>query len=206
MGWWYLVRHGETQWNAEERIQGQTDIPLHDGGRREAALTGKRLSDIRFASVYASDLGRTQETARIILGAQSVWPTPEISTTPLLREVSYGIFEGLTWSEIRERDPRMNDRQLVRSMDFAPEQGESFRQVLARTGKFASTQLQEHVNDDLLIVGHGGSLRALTIKILGLHEDDFWKLRGLNPASISILFQDGHDPALTSWNDVGHLT
>jgi broad specificity phosphatase PhoE len=205
MARWYLVRHGETQWNADERIQGQTDVPLHDGGRREAGLTGKRLSDTRFAAVYSSDLDRTQETASIILSAQSAQPAPEITTTPLLREVSYGIFEGLTWSEIREQDPRMNDRQLSRQMDFAPEQGESFRQVLARTGEFAATLLERHANGDLLIVAHGGSLRALTIKILGLHEDDFWKLRGLNPASISIVFQDGRDPALTSWNDVGHL-
>ncbi|MDA1036260.1 MAG: histidine phosphatase family protein [Chloroflexi bacterium] len=205
MARWYLVRHGETQWNADERIQGQTDVPLHDGGRREAALTGKRLSDTRFAAVYASDLGRTQETARIIVGAQSAQPTLEIATSELLREVGYGIFEGLTWTEIREQDPRMKERQFVRDLDFAPEQGESFRQVLARTGGFARTLVERHENDDLLIVAHGGSLRALAINILGLHHDDFWKLRGLNPASISIVFQDGHTPALTSWNDVGHL-
>lgn len=205
MARWYLIRHGETQWNAEERIQGQMDVPLHDGGRREAGLTGKRLSDTRFAAVYSSDLGRTQETASIILTAQSAQPTPEITTTPLLREVGYGVFEGLTWPEIREQDPRMRDRHLFREMDFAPDQGESFRQVLARTGEFAASLLERHANDDLLIVAHGGSLRCLAIKILGLHEDDFWKLRGLSPASISIVFQDGHDPALTSWNDVGHL-
>ncbi len=205
MARWYLVRHGETQWNADERIQGQTDVPLHDGGRREAALTGKRLSETRFAAVYASDLGRAHETARIIVGEQSAQPTPEISTTDLLREVSYGIFEGLTWAEIRDRDPRMSDRQFVRDLDFAPEKGESYRHVLARTGEFARTLAQRHGNDDVLVVGHGGSLRALTINILGLHEGDFWKLRGLGPASISVVWQNGPTPALTSWNDVGHL-
>lgn len=206
MARWYLIRHGETQWNADERVQGQADVPLHDGGRREATLTGNRLSDVRFATVYASDLKRTQETAHIILAAQSAQPAPEIVTTNLLREVGYGIFEGLTWTEIREQDARMKERRFVRDLDFAPDQGESFRQVLARTGDFARTLGERHRDDNLLIVAHGGSLRALATKILDLHEDSFWKLRGLNPASISIVTQDGETPALTSWNDVGHLT
>jgi broad specificity phosphatase PhoE len=204
MARWYLVRHGETHWNAEERIQGQSDIPLHETGRREAALTGRRLADVRFAAVYASDLGRTQETARIILGAQSAQP-PEVETHADLREVAYGLFEGMTWSEIRDMDGRMGDRKFVRDLDFAPPKGESFRQVLARTGRFASMLSERHANDDVLIVAHGGSLRALAVNILGLPEDTFWQLRGLLPASISIVLQDGGAPALMTWNDAGHI-
>jgi broad specificity phosphatase PhoE len=204
MARWYLVRHGETHWNAEERIQGQSDIPLHETGRREAALTGRRLADVRFAAVYASDLARTQETARIILGAQSVQP-PEVETHADLREVEYGLFEGMTWSEIRDMDGRMGNRQFVRDLDFAPPKGESFRQVLARTGTFASMLRERHTNDDVLIVAHGGSLRALAVNILGLPEDTFWQLRGLRPASISIVLQDGGVPALMAWNDAGHI-
>ena len=204
MARWFLVRHGETQWNAEERIQGQTDIPLHETGRREAALTGERLADTRFRAVYSSDLGRTQETARIILEAQSITP-PTIETNAALREVGYGIFEGMTWSEIHDKDKRMGDRQFVRDLDFAPPGGETFRQVLARTATFASMLQDRHANDDVLVVGHGGSLRALAINVLGFPPDVFWQLRGLRPASISIVLHDGGVAALTAWNDSGHI-
>jgi broad specificity phosphatase PhoE len=206
MARWYLVRHGETAWNAEERIQGQTDVPLHDGGRREAALTGKRLADTAFAAAYASDLSRTQETASIILEAQTAKAPPAIQPIPLLREISYGIFEGMTWQEIRAADPRMGDRQFSRDLDFAPPQGESFRQVLARVSGFAATLAERHDNDDILVVGHGGSLRALAVSLLGFPDDAFWNLRGLRPASISIVLRDGGAPALTAWNDAGHLS
>lgn len=204
MARWFLVRHGETQWNAEERIQGQTDVPLHETGRREATLTGRRLSDTRFAAVYSSDLLRTQETAGLILGEQAHTP-PAVETHANLREVAYGIFEGLTWSEIRDKDARMGERQFVRDLDFSPPDGETFRQVLARTKKFANLLRDRHVNDDVLVVAHGGSLRALAIGILGLPEGAFWQLRGLRPASISIVLNDGGVPALTAWNDAGHI-
>ena len=204
MARWFLVRHGETQWNAEERVQGQTDVPLHETGRREAAATGRRLSEIPFAAVYASDLGRTQETAAIIRGAHLASP-PEVQTHPDLREVAYGVLEGLTWSEIRQRDKSMNDRQFVRDLDFAPPGGETFRQVLARTGRFADMLRERHANDDVLVVGHGGSLRALAVRILGLPDYAFWQLRGLRPASISIILQDGGVPALTTWNEACHI-
>lgn len=204
MARWFLVRHGETQWNAEERIQGQTDIPLYGVGRGEASLTGKRLANTPFAAAYSSDLGRTQETARIILDAQSGTP-PAIETHATLREVGYGIFEGMTWSEIRDKDKRMGDRQFVRDLDFAPPKGETFREVLARTASFATMLQERHSTDDVLVVGHGGSLRALAINILGLPHEAFWQLRGLHPASISIVLQDGGVAALTAWNDSGHI-
>ena len=206
MARWYLVRHGETAWNAEERIQGQSDVPLHDAGRREAAITGARLSDTRFAAVFASDLSRSYETARIILDAQSTDAVPDISPSTNLREISYGIFEGMTWAEIRDMDPRMGDRQHTRDLDFAPERGESFRQVLGRVAEFGRELAARHGDDDVLVVGHGGSLRALAVSLLGLPDEAFWRVRGLKPASISIVLRDrGGPPALTVWNDTGHL-
>jgi broad specificity phosphatase PhoE len=184
MARWVLVRHGETAWNVEERIQGWTDVPLHDVGRREAALT-----------------------ARIILDAQTA--APALETDPALREISFGAFEGLTWTEMREREPRMADREVVRHLDFTPEDGESFRQLLERTGIFATTLRERHADDDVLVVAHGGSLRALAVRMLGLPDESVWQLRGLHSASISVISQGalagGDPPALTAWNDWGHL-
>ena len=205
MAYWYLVRHGETAWNAEERIQGQTDVPLHGPGRREAALTGRRLADTCFGAVYCSDLSRTQETARIIVDAQSAPGSPEVQPMPVLREIAYGAFEGLTWAEIGARDPGAGERQFSRDLDFAPERGETFRQVIARVGEFARVLKADHADEEGLVVGHGGSLRALLVCLLGLPDEAFWRFRGLRPASISVVRQDGGVPALVGWNDVGHL-
>ena len=70
MSKWYLVRHGETEWNVERRLQGQTDVPIHAGGRAAAERTAQRLASVSFSAVYSSDLNSTIETADIILAAQ----------------------------------------------------------------------------------------------------------------------------------------
>ena len=99
----------------------------------------------------------------------------------------------------------MEDRQYVRDLDFAPEQGESFRQVLHRVAMFSRQLEERHNDDDILVVGHGGSLRALAVSLLGFPDEAFWKIRGLQPASISMILRDGGTAALASWNDTGHL-
>ena len=203
-----LVRHGETAWNVKERIQGWTDVPLHGAGRREAALTGARLAAFRFVAAYASDMERTQETARIILDAQGPG-RPELQVDSALREIGFGVFEGLTWSEMREREPVMANRDAVRHLDFTPQNGESFRQLLARTGVFAAMIAERHADDDVLVVAHGGSLRTLAVRLLGLPDEAVWLLRGLHSASISVIAQgaprEGDPPSLMAWNDWGHL-
>ena len=204
MARWYLVRHGETAWNAENRVQGQSDVPLHDAGRHEASLTGERLSSVRFAAAYSSDLSRTEETARIILGKQA-GDAPPLRTDPLLREVAFGRYEGLKWDEIRLADERLGNREVARDLDFAPPEGESFREVLARVQGFAQALHDNHAADDVLVVGHGGTLRALAVALLGLPGETLWQLRGLKSGSISIVLKDGRWTSLTAWNDAGHL-
>ncbi|MEE8519587.1 MAG: histidine phosphatase family protein [Dehalococcoidia bacterium] len=206
MAKWYLVRHGETEWNADGRFQGQTDVPVHDGGRKAAALTGQRLAGVAFAAAYASDLRRARETAEIVLAAQPPAQAPAPRFDPALREIAYGVFEGLTWEQIQRSDPVMADRHVLRDLDFAPEGGESFRGLLTRTDAFVHRVKADHPSHDILVVGHGGSLRALAVSALGLPYDAVWNLRGLEPASISVITHEDGTPALTAWNDVGHLS
>lgn len=204
MGRWYMVRHGETSWNAEGRIQGQTDIPMHDGGREAAWRTGVRLADIRFDAVYASDLSRTRETAELILAAQTAAPPP-IVATPELREIFFGALEGLTADELEAVDPRAAHPQRARDLDYAPMGAESFRKLLDRLGAFGAELEAAHAGNDLLVVGHGGSLRALIITLLKLPYDALWRFRGLQPASLSVVIVDNGIASLTTWNDIGHL-
>ncbi|MEX2599892.1 MAG: histidine phosphatase family protein [Dehalococcoidia bacterium] len=205
MARWYLVRHGETDWNAQQRIQGHTDVPLNETGRAEAARTGARLANIPFAAVYASDLVRTQETARIILAQRLETDTAPVLARSALRELAYGIFEGKTWTEIRDLEPSLRDRPRDRYLDWAPEGGETFRALIDRLSGFARELEERHGHDDVLVVSHGGSLRALAVALLGLPYETFPRLRGLAPASISIITHEPGIQALTAWNDMGHL-
>jgi probable phosphoglycerate mutase len=205
MARWYLVRHGDTDWNQEQRIQGQMDVGLNDMGRAEVARTAQRLAGIIFTTVYASDLSRAWETASIILDARPANARPEPRPTRALREISYGAFEGKTWDEIRAMDPRTKDRSYTRDLDFAPDNGESFRQLLQRTGEFGESLVRDHSGENVLVVAHSGSLRALAVRLLGLPDDAFWRIRGMDPAAISILQREQDPPSLIGWNDSGHL-
>ena len=202
---WYLIRHGETQWNAERRVQGHTDVPLHDVGREQAALTGRRLADTRFGAVYSSDLIRARETAEIIVAASNTGPY-EIVFDERLREVSFGTLEGKTWIEMDGIDGVREAVQSERNLDFAPPGGESYRQMLDRLGAFADMLKQCHPSDDVLVVGHGAAFRALAVRMLGLPDETFWSLSGLRSASISrVRRRDDGRTALFAWSDAGHL-
>ena len=101
MGLFYFVRHGETEWNAEGRFCGRTDVPLSEAGRRQARLLGLRVKPLRVIALYSSPLRRALETARIIgevTGRESV-------VDPRLAELNYGAWEGLTLEEIKARNP-----------------------------------------------------------------------------------------------------
>src|SRR5262245_38220710 len=96
-----LIRHGETEWNRDERIQGQKDIPLSPIGEKQARLLGLRLKKVLCQAVYSSDLSRTRRTAEIALEGRSL----PIVFTPALRERDFGRWEGLTWDQIQREFP-----------------------------------------------------------------------------------------------------
>ncbi len=205
MAHWYLVRHGETEWNAQERVQGQTDIPLSDVGREQAARTAERLAAVGFVAAYTSDLARAQETARIIV-ARGPEPRPDVLLRPSLRERAYGEFEGAFWEDVRASTGEQHDSQgTYHDLDLRPEHGESVRELYERLGGFARELESSHHDDDVLVVSHGGALRALTVRLLGLPEDAFWRMRGELPASVSIIRHEDGFSTLTAWNDAGHL-
>ena len=159
----YIVRHGETLWNAEGRIQGHTDVGLTDRGREQARATARRLSGIPFDVAYSSDMSRTRDTALIILGERS---TP-LHSVPELREYNKGVFEGLTPEEYRDRYPDLFQASLVNDPDFAPPGGETIRQCQARMSGFFRKVKKEHPDGNILVVGHGGSLRSGLVHLLG---------------------------------------
>ncbi len=150
-----FVRHGETAWNTERRLQGHLDIPLNARGQAQAAAAAEWLREQPVTAVYSSDLLRAAETARHIATAQGLTPILEAA----FRERRYGIFEGLTYDEAQQRYPEAYAHFQNRQPDFAfPEGGES----LQTFSKRIATRLQEvaaaHPGQLVVIVAHGGVL------------------------------------------------
>lgn len=158
-----LVRHGETAWNAERRIQGQLDQPLSAVGHAQARAAASWLAPGRartaaFAAIYSSDLTRARQTAE----AAALQLGLPITLRPELRERHYGVFQTLTYNEIRSRYPREYARFEAREIDFAcPGGGESLRRFSERVVSCAEEIAARHAGGQALIFTHGGVLDIL---------------------------------------------
>jgi broad specificity phosphatase PhoE len=163
-----FIRHGETDWNRALRFQGQRDIPLNALGRRQAARNGRAVSGIlaggRFRLV-ASPLGRAIETMTIALAAAGR-PDAPFTTDPLLKEASYGDWEGLTLTEIAAHQPEPARLREADKWFYPPPAGESYSMVAERVAAWLAT-----LDGPTLVVAHGGILRALLYLLAGLPAD-----------------------------------
>lgn len=158
-----LVRHGETEWNAERRIQGQIDIGLNAAGLRQADAAGRWLKAAGISALYASDLKRAWATGQAIGRALGLQPV----AAPELRERRYGIFEGLTYAEAEARYPDGYAAFEGRHADYAFEDGESLKVMYARvTGKLTELA-QRHFGESIVVVVHGGVLDVINRFVRG---------------------------------------
>jgi alpha-ribazole phosphatase len=181
----WLVRHGVTRWNIEQRFCGQSDIPLAARGRVQARWLARRLQSERIAIIYSSDLQRARETAEII--AQRQPNMASINISPFWREINFGAWEGLTYEQIAQNFEQhasfFSDPQR-----YAPPGGESLTDVLQRVHcglrEIAANACATRGN--VVVVSHGGTLRALLCRALGMPLERQWQLR-LDPGSLSAI-------------------
>lgn len=159
-----IVRHGETAWNAEHRVQGQLDIPLNDYGRRQAQAVASVLGREEFSVIYSSDLGRAMQTAAPTAAALGM----EVKLDPALRERHYGKFETLTYAEVKLKYPEEYARFDRREPDFSFGTGESLKDFHARAVKCVTAIASRHPNQDVLVFTHGGVLDMVYRDITGL--------------------------------------
>ena len=203
---WYLVRHGETDWNRERRFQGQADPPLNDAGREQAQAVAERLAGVSFAAVYASDLSRVTQTAAAFMRGRE----PRVTELQDLREKHFGEWEGLTYLEAEARDPE-HYRRIFRVVTYdgatPPPGGESDMQMLQRVSGVADRLRAAHGggDDTILIVAHGGSLCALIVSLLGLPAAAIWRFRPANCGLSQVTVFDDGAATLDLFNDAGHL-
>ena len=157
----YALRHGETEWNVETRIQGNLNICLNDKGHEQAARLGaalaKRHQHEPITAIYSSDLWRAYDTALAISKAIGI----PVVTDEGLRERGFGFFEGMSYAEIEAKHPELSARWRARDPHFSPEGGESLTQFRDRILTASQAITARHAGEQIAIVAHGGVLDVL---------------------------------------------
>jgi broad specificity phosphatase PhoE len=196
-----LVRHGETVWNREGRYQGHTNIDLSERGRAQARAAGKKLKTVHLDAAYCSDLQRCRDTAALILEGRSLQAVPR----PDLREAYHGLWEGMTFEDARRLYPE--DYQL-RETDpgrYGCTGGEALNSVQQRLWGAVQEIAAAHPDGTVLLVTHGGSVRALISKVLELDLLNSNRLAIPNAAVTIFRYSPNGDTRLIQMNDSCHL-
>jgi probable phosphoglycerate mutase len=195
------VRHGETAWNVDARIQGQLDIGLNDTGRWQARRVGEALASEPISAVYSSDLGRAHQTAQTI---SEVTGVPVVAEEGL-RERSFGMFEGKTFTEIHETWPDHAQNWRKRIPEWAPpEGGESLLQLRERVTRTMQSLASRHPGEQIVVVAHGGVLDTLYRVATGqdVNSPRTWELPN---GAINRLLWTPEGFTLVGWSDTQHL-
>ena len=156
----YILRHGETQWNTQQRFQGQADSPLTSEGERQARLLAERIAALSPSAVYTSDLGRAFSTARIIADECGLIPESDIR----LRERNVGILTGLTFDHIRDGHADIWERYF--EVDYIIPEGESLNQLLERGRSFLNNIAKRHNGERVVAVSHGAFISTMLRHVL----------------------------------------
>jgi len=194
------VRHGQTAWNAQARIQGHTDIELDALGHEQAQRVAAALADEPLHAVYSSDLLRARQTAAP-LAARTGLP---LRVDAGLRERAFGAFEGLSFAQIEQRWPEQAERWRRRDPDFGAPGGEALRGFRVRVVAAVERLAQAHRGQHIVLVTHGGVLDLLYREAtrLALDAPRTWQLAN---AGLNRLLHAGEGLVLVGWGDVGHL-
>ncbi len=195
-----LVRHGETPWNRDRRLQGHIDIDLNEDGRRQARAVAVRLARERVDALYTSDLRRARKTADAIALTTGVAVHPDAG----LRERNYGVLEGHRLDELPERFPVEYAQWQARQPDAVIERGETLGGFYARVSQTIERIGRSHPGQRVVITAHGGVLDCAYRMATGtpIEARRSWDL--LN-ASVNCIAFDGHRFVLRDWADVTHL-
>jgi alpha-ribazole phosphatase len=195
-----LVRHGETDYNVQHRFQGQSDLGLNQRGLAQAKALRDHLAEVNFTDILCSDLRRAVQTAEIIAERHDI----EVIPDPVLREMDFGEWEGLTYEEIEKGFPRelADWREDIRN--HPPPGGETLDDFTERVRLPLDDILGGCMQDKVLIVSHGGVLQVMCCLALGLPPSRYWQFR-IELASVSAMSFYPQGAVLNRLNDTGHL-
>ncbi len=194
------IRHGETAWNVDTRIQGQLDIGLNDTGRWQARRVAQALAGEAIDAIYSSDLFRAWDTANAVSIATGV----ALQAEPGLRERGFGVFEGKTFSEIEAHWPDQALLWRKRQPDFAPEGGESLLVMRDRIQGVVDRLATQHPGQLIVMVAHGGVMDAL-YRLATRQDIQAPRTWALGNAAINRLLWTPDGLTLVGWADTFHL-
>lgn len=202
------IRHGETAWNAVQRLQGHTDIALNERGQWQAEQLALALASESLDAIYSSDLSRAHATAQTIARHNPLLTTlladQAITTHVGLRERSFGEFEGLTYDQIGADFPEESQKWRSRDPHFAPPGGESLVQLRARVATTLDEIASQHLGQHVVLVAHGGVLDAL-YRLATQLADGAPRTWNLGNAVINRLLWTPQGTTLVGWGDDAHL-
>lgn len=196
------VRHGETDWNVDARIQGQLDIGMNDKGFWQAQRAALALAEEVVDAVYSSDLSRASATAQAI--AERTPQPLKVQTHIGLRERAFGKFEGQTYTAIAEQWPEEAKLWRTRDPDFAPLGGENPLQVRDRVAKTVDEIAARHIGEQIVLVSHGGIMDML-YRLATQQSVSAPRTWALGNASINRLLWTPEGLTLVGWSDTRHL-
>jgi len=199
----FLVRHGATVLTVEDRFAGSIEVELSDEGRQQASRLAVRLREEKIAAVYASNMGRTMETARILAEPHGL----AVQERPGLREISHGRWEQLTRKEVEQKYPLEASEWDKDPYTFAPAGGESGLAVTARALPTLIDLVRDHPGQTILVVSHKATIRLLLSSLLGFDPRRYRDNLDQSPAALNIVdFKDPTRARLTLFNDTSHYT
>ena len=198
-----FVRHGETNWNAERRMQGHIDIPLNANGISQAERLANALIRVKhsFDVIYSSDLERALHTANVVANALSL----AVQTTPQLRERNVGQLQGLLLSEAPVLLPEIWQSHIARELDHDLGGGESIRAFHQRMQGVLELLLRQHRGQSILAVSHGGSLDMI-YRIVTQQALDAERVAVVPNTSLNWITHDGSVWSIQRWADTSHLS
>ena len=194
------IRHGQTVWNADSRIQGHTDIALDTVGEWQAQRLALALGDEELQAIYSSDLTRARQTAAPLAARKGLQPRVD----PGLRERGFGEFEGLSFKQIEQRWPEQAEAWRRRDPDFGARGGEVLRDFRDRVVAAVTRLAQAHRGQSIALVTHGGVLDLLYREAtrVALDAPRTWQLSN---AGINRLLSSAEGLFLVGWDDRAHL-
>lgn len=196
----YLLRHGESEWNILNKIQGQKNTNLTDRGIIQAKQAAKRLMHEKIDTIFSSDLNRAFDTAKVI----GEFLNLDVNSLKELREISFGVWEGLTTNEIKEKYRNEHIVWMTKPHNLILPNAESLIDLQERLLGIVNNLIKKNSNKNILIVSHGASIKALILGILGIDISMYNKL-SISNTGLSIIEYRDYSPVLKLLNDTSHF-
>lgn len=200
-----LIRHGQTEWNTQQRVQGRTDIPLNENGKNQCVAIAKRLQNTKLAGIYSAPLSRSLDTARLIAEHHAC----HVEVREALTEINFGAWEGKTAEELAAEFPSLwNDwGWILNPQSCTLMNAETAEEISLRVMVLLDEILNNHKDGGTVaIVSHTMPIKLLTANLIGLPHSRIRSLSLANCAYTELMLNEGKEATLRVWNDTSHLT